>query len=193
MKYPAGSTFEAAPAGAHAAILYKIVDIGTQKGEYNGEETIRRQVIYTWELPHELMADGRPFTVSKFYTKSLGDQANLTKDLTAWLGSKPDPKTFDDQALLGKACQVIVVANKDTGKVKVTNVAPLPKGLTVPDKTHNDIVVFDLENFDQEVFDSLTKGIQGMIQKSPEYAEYISGGAEFNQTDQKVSDDEIPF
>ena len=196
-KYDAGSTFEQAPVGNHAAILVKVIDIGTQESTYNGEATSRRQEIWTWELPLEARTDGQPFIISKFYTRSLSEKANLYKDLTSWLGKSPDPDTFTAQDVLGKPCQVMVVARDKSDKHVVAGVSALTKGLQIPDKPHNDLVYLSLdpEEFSQEVFDSLTDGLQKMIIKSPEYGKIVSGDAEeFSQAAAAgAGDDDIPF
>lgn len=175
--YAAGSTYTQPPVGNHIGILVKVVDIGTQIGSWEGKPTKNRQEIWTWELPSELMDDGQPFTINKFYTRSLGEKANLTKDLTSWLGKAPNPKTFSADEVLGKPCQVTVIENADTGKCRVASVSSLMKGLTAPKQSHNPIVRFSLDKgkFDQAVFESLTPWQQEQIAKSPEYAEIVDG------------------
>lgn len=191
MNWEANSAaFQAAPVGAHAATLIRIIDIGTQEGEYQGQKTVRRQNLFTWELPNEAMEDGQPFIISKFYTASIGEKANLTKDLTSWLGKAPQPGNPKAEDLLGKSCQVIVSERENTGKRVVSGLAPLPKGITIPKKSHNPIVFFDLENFDQTTFDGLSEGIKTMVMKSPEYANIING---VEPTVTAVEEDEPPF
>jgi hypothetical protein len=193
--YGAGTTFEQAPTGNHGAILVKVVDIGTQEGEYKGEKTLRRQEIWTWELPEEVREDGQPFIISKFYTASLGEKSNLYKDLVGWLGKAPDPKTFTPNDVLGKKCQVTVMEKADTGKRSVSSVSALHKSIKLPDTPHNPVIFFSLrpELFNQEIFDGLSDGVQKMIMKSPEYADIISGDAvEFKQ-EVETGDEEIPF
>lgn len=188
-----GGSFEQAPTGAHLGVLVKIVDIGTQEGEYQGKKTSRRQNILTWELPNETREDGQPFIISKFYTASIGEKANLTKDLTSWLGTPPKPP-FDPKSLLGKACQVIVTAREGSDKHVVSAVVSLPKGMAAPDKTHNEFVFLSLEpaEFDEDVFNNLGQGLQQMIMKSPEYARIINGDVE--EVDQTAEQDtDIPF
>lgn len=188
----AGSNFVSAPVGAHLGILTKIVDLGTQISEYppgSGEEIKRTQQIWTWELPNELMEDGQPFIVSKFYTKSLGEKATLTKDLTSWLGKTPKVP-FDDETLLGKSCQVIVTGRENSDKIKVSGLAPVPKGMPSPKQAHNPLVYFSLDNFNQEVFDGLSAWTQGTIAKSPEYQNIVGGEIEVEQPD---GDEDIPF
>lgn len=180
-----GTTFEQAPLGAHKAICVRIIDLGTQESEYKGEKTIRRQNLLTWELPDELREDGQPYIISKFYTASLGEKANLYKDLTSWLG-KPPTVPFDPKSLLGLGCQVIVTERNE--KHVVSTVVALSKKEKV-DKPHNDLIFFSLDEFDGDVFDKLPDGIQKMIMKSPEYADAAMGGPAADAED----DDEPAF
>lgn len=183
-------TFVNAPAGAHVAVLVGVTDLGTQASTYQGEEKPpRRQTYLTWELPHELMEDGRPFKVNKFYTASLGEKSTLYKDLTSWLG-KPPTAPFDPKTLLGKGCQVVIVENEDSGKIKVSAVVGLPKGTTVPKETVNPLTYFSLDEFDEEAYAEIPKGIQNIIAKSPEYAAVMSGDL---GADSVEAEEDIPF
>ena len=67
--------------GVHKARCVKVIDLGTQKQEYGGEISWKRQILVIWELPEELNND-QPMTISKFYTLSLHEKSNLGKDLT---------------------------------------------------------------------------------------------------------------
>jgi hypothetical protein len=169
-----GGDFEQPPVGTHVARCIKIIDIGTQKGEYQGKATSKRQCIVGWELPTELMTEGefagKPFTVSKFYTASLGEKANLRKDLQNWRGrdfTDAELSGFDSKNILDKCCLVGLTPN-DKGKIRVTAVMALPKGTTPPARI-NPIVYFSLDEFDQAVFDSLSDGYKKLISVSPEY------------------------
>ena len=48
-----GGDFEQPPVGTHVARCIKVIDIGTQKGEYQGKANSKRQCIIGWELPTE--------------------------------------------------------------------------------------------------------------------------------------------
>ena len=50
-----GKEFEQAPAGTHVARCIKLIDLGTQFGEYQGKPTSARKVVVSWELPNEIM------------------------------------------------------------------------------------------------------------------------------------------
>lgn len=178
-----GQAFEPAPVGVHDAICVSIIDLGTQTSTYNNEENTRRQNLITWELPEELREDGKPFTISKFYTASIGEKANLYKDLTSWLG-KPPTAPFDPESILGKGCQLIVTEKND--KHVVSTVAGLKKNAKLPTPV-NPLVHFTLDEFDEDVFDGLSNGIKKIIMRSPEYAAIVTGG------EPEEVDEEIPF
>ena len=191
VKDAGGGDFEQPEAGTYSANSYKLIDIGTQTGEYQGKPTVRRQVILGWELD-EPMSDGRPFTVSKFYTASLSEKATLRHDLESWRGrafTEDELGGFDLQGVLGKPC-MLTLTRTDKGKTKVAAVSKLPKGMT-PMKAVNPITYFSLDDFDVNVFAGLSDGIKRMIMQSPEYQEAMRGGA-VAPSNGNESDD-IPF
>jgi hypothetical protein len=174
----------------------RLIDIGTQHGEYQGKATARKQVIIVWELPNELMEDGKPYVASKFYTASLGEKANLRKDLEAWRGrafSDEDLAGFDLRNILGKPCMLSVVAKdgSDT-KTKVGGVMAAPKGTTLPVAT-NDVFAFDVDEWDQELFDKLSDGIKKLIQASDEYRKRAVSSAPENGGPVGEIDSDIPW
>lgn len=194
-----GGDFEQPPVGTHIARCIKIIDIGTQKGEWQGKAIIKRQCIIGWELPDELMTEGdyagKPFNVSKFYTASLSEKANLRKDLANWRGrdfSEQELAGFDAKNILDKCCLVSLTPS-DKGKIRVTGIMALPKGTQVPDRV-GDLTYFSLDDFNRETFDKLSDGYKKLIQASPEYQE-LSGpmaGQKRRETFEDMPDD-IPF
>lgn len=173
-----GKEFEAAPIGNHIARCIGLIDLGTQQGEYQGKTTYARKIVIRWELPNELMSDGewagQPFVVSQFYTASLSEKANLRKVLEGWRGKPFTPDElmgFESKNLLDKPCMVNIT-HTEKKKAKVTGVAQVPKGMTVPGRV-NDLLYFSLESseFKQATFDALPKFFQEMIQKSPEWGD----------------------
>lgn len=193
--------FEQAPIGSHVARCVKVIDIGTQKGEYQGQVTIKRQVIIGWELPNELMTEGdfagKPFTVSKFYTASLNEKATLRKDLANWRGrdfTEQELLGFDAKNILGKPCMISIIHNEKQ-KAKVSGVMALPKGMQVPDMI-NEPVFFSLDDFSQLMFDQLSDGYKKLIQASPEYQALMNphhSTAQENGGSFSDLSDDIPF
>jgi hypothetical protein len=168
------TTFEQPPLGTHIARCIRIIDIGTQKGEYQGDQTFKRQLIVVWELPGELMTAGdfagKPFTVSKFYTASLHEKAGLRKDLAAWRTrdfTEEELKGFETKALLGKPC-MISLGLSEKGKAKVNAVMALPKGTAVSAQV-NPSLNFDLDDFNEATFNALSDGYNKLIMASPEF------------------------
>lgn len=196
VKDTGNGNFEQAPAGTHIGRCIKLIDIGTQKGEYQGQATFKRQIIIGWELPSELMQNGeyagQPFTVSKFYTASLSEKANLRKDLENWRGrafTDEELRGFDMKNILGKPCMLSIVLN-DKNNARVGGVMAAPKGMSLPEVI-NPVSYFSLEEgeFDMATFESFSEKMRQMISQSPEFHERMK------QTG-KPSDhfeDDIPF
>jgi hypothetical protein len=200
--------FQQAPAGSHVARCIRLIDLGTQTNEYQGQVNHKSQVLVSWELCHELyeyedenkQRVSKPFLVSAFYTNSLGEKANLRKDLISWRGrdfSKDELEKFDLQSILGAPCIVSVVLN-EKGKAKVEGVLKLTKGTEAPAAV-NKPYAFWLDEFDKNVFDALSDGIKAIIEKSPEYQELTKAKTKELTDTLPAShsfsnfDDDIPF
>lgn len=196
-----GGNFEQAPVGTHVARCIGLIDIGTQHGEYQGAPTVRRQCIVKWELPNEKMETGeyagQPFTVSKFYTQSLSEKANLRKDLVNWRGrdfTDDELAGFDAKNIIGKPCMVSITTNAK-GRASVSGVMALPKGTSVPDQI-NPSLYFSLEDgeFDQAVYDEFSDKMKAMIQASDEWKERAGIAVKKSSgPDDDFHDDPIPF
>lgn len=191
-----GGTFEQAPVGAHVARCIKLIDIGTHHGEYEGVPNVRHQIIVGWELPGETITTGdyagQPFTVSEFYTLSLSEKSKLRPMLESWRGkpfTEDELRGFDLQNLLGKPCMIQVGRNKKD-RAKVQAVMSLPKGMAVPEQ-FNPSIYFDLSNFDQKLYDGLSDGIKGLVEKSDEWA--ARNGQPATPRAAAMQDDDIPF
>ena len=196
-----GGDFQDAPIGTHVGVAIRLIDLGTQHGEYQGQPTRRNQVLVTWELPNERMEDGKPFIVSAFLTNSLSEKATMRHWLENWRGRPFTPEEldgFDLQNILGKPCMLNVIA-KPTGKgVKVGGVMALPKGMAKPEP-ENAISAFWLDEFNRATFEELPKGIKEIIMKSEEYQK-LNGNQQGGAQSQQVPrgsfadmDDDIPF
>lgn len=170
-----GGTFEQPEPGTYAAVCYKILDIGTQEGEYLGQKNSKRQVILGWEISEKMTTGenaGKPFIVSKFYTQSLNEKSTLRHDLAGWRGRDFTPEElagFDARNILGKTCMLSLTLT-DKGKIKVASVAKLPKGMEGPTQV-NQSVFLSLEpnDFDRKVFEAQTDKMKAIIMQSPEW------------------------
>lgn len=184
---PSASKAQPAPAGAHAARLYQIIDLGKQTSTYQGEEKSSRQLLFSWEIA-ELMEDGRPWTVSQRFTASMGEMARLRKLISDWRGkalSDQEAREFDIETLVGKEC-LITITHNEKGYANIGSIAKLPTGMPAP-KAHNPqrMLVLEPGQFNAEVYAALPDRLRETIAKSPEFAK-VSGGVE------AITDD-IPF
>lgn len=197
-----GGDFTPPPEGTHPARCYRVIDLGTQEVEWQGQKKHQRKILLSWELPSELMEDGEPFSVHQWYTFSSSEKSHFRKHLEGWRGKRFEdsdfgPGGFKIESLLGVPCLLTVIHNDSSGNVyaNVNSVARVPKGMEVPELT-NDRVLFSLEpgEYDLQVFDALPDRLKDTIRSSPEYVEIVSGGGtNTGAPDGGDFDDEIPF
>ncbi len=158
--------------GVHKARCVRMIDLGTQRSEYQGDVSWKRQILVSWEVPSELSNSGEPLLISKFYTLSLHEKSNLGKDLTAWRGrafTELEKQQFDITALLGVPCMLNIVEGRN-GNTKVGSVMPLPKNDTLEPQFHENLQfsIDDFENGSNEAFMALSEGIRNIILRSKE-------------------------
>tara|TARA_R110000751_G_scaffold28979_1_gene75055 strand:- start:4 stop:600 length:597 start_codon:yes stop_codon:yes gene_type:complete len=164
-------TYPKVPIGMHKARCVKVIDLGTQKQDFKGDVSWKRQALVIWELPEQLSND-LPMTISKFYNLSLHEKSNLGMDLVSWRGrpfTATEADGFDIIKLLGQTCQLQVM-HKDNGKEKITNILPLPKDMKINEQ-YNSSVSFSIDDFQKgqkESFNQLSEGIRNMILRSKE-------------------------
>lgn len=178
-----GEGFARAPEGTHVARCFKIVDLGTQ---YNAKyDKNHHKIMLVWELPEELIPDGelagQPFAVSGWYTLSLGEKANLRKDLESWRGksfTSDELAGFNISKLLGATCLLNLVHNTvdDKTYVNISSIMKMPKTMECP-ASINDLVIFDIDEFDEEVFETFSDNLKAKIKESKEYKEKETGGS----------------
>jgi hypothetical protein len=168
-------------AGNYIARCYQMIEIGTVKEDFQGQEKTLTKVRIGWELPTELKVfkeenGEQPRVISNEYTLSMADKATLRKHLEAWRGktfSEEEAKNFDITKLLGVPCQLNIIhkaSKKDASKVyeQISNVSPLMKGINCP-AAINPIFVLSFDDWDVQKFESLPDFIKDKIKTSDEY------------------------
>ena len=157
----------------------------------------------SWELLEEpFMEDGRPFSVTQFYTVSLHEKAKLRADLESWRGRKftaQELEGFDLASVVGAYCMIQVV-HDETGKY--ANVQTIMAFKGDKPKPVNPDVLFDIDEPDMEVFKNFSDNMQLKISSAPEWNKQLVEEvkpAEKLDTIAEVKDDEeinladIPF
>jgi hypothetical protein len=201
------STFKLPPSGSHLGRLYRILDLGTQKVEWQGAIKMQRKLMFSFELHGEdndgqalTTTDGKPLMISKRYTMSLGEQSTLRKDLESWRGKKFTAEEllgFDLNVLLGKLAMCNVTHNDREGKTyaNLSGLSQVPAALKkMPEPIGvNELLIFSLDAFDQAKFDSLSDGLKDIIKKSAEWRG-TNGEEEANKAVAIATlDDDMPF
>ena len=172
-----GGGFDPVPEGLHYAICTAVYDLGTQFNEKFGKSA--RKVLVQWELPEEridIEKDGEklnlPRAISKQYTLSLHEKAQLRKDLESWRGkafTEKELEGFDVMVLAGISCMVQIIHKKKDAKTyaNIATVTPVPRGL--PKKSpENPVRTFSMED-DAEFPQGMPEWIQEIIKGSEEF------------------------
>jgi hypothetical protein len=202
-----GPTFKPVPAGMHLARCYRIIDVGTQKSEFEGNVKFLHKIKLVWEVHGNdedgnpiVTEKGEPMIVTKDYTLSWAEKATLRLDLQSWRGkpfSDEEQRRFDLKALLDKWCMVNVThkAKKKGNGVysNVTAVTPVPSALkaSLP-KGHNPCKVFQISEPDMELFDTFSDYLKKQIQESPEW-KAVQGRPKDTGSGFDDLPDDIPF
>lgn len=181
-----GGDFKKVPPGVHVARCIRVIDLGTQDVEYQGDTKQQHKALITWEvlgeddagvpLTAEVNGQQMPLTVSKRYTMSLSTKARLRADLAAWRGrdfTGEELKAFDVSKLLGAYCMLNVQLNEgQNGKVytNVASITPLPREIAKhkPEGVH-ELQMFDLDSPDLGLFESFHDKLKETIQASAEW------------------------
>jgi hypothetical protein len=205
---PKSRQFELPPADSHIATGYRVIDLGTQQSEFQGKVKRLHKILISWELD-VLMTEGenagKPFTMHKRYTYTMGEKGSLRPHLEAWRGrpfTEEELNEFKLNKLLGAPCLMGIIHTKKDGNTyaNISSIMKLPKGMTAPPLV-NPTVDFDLNEFDQAVYDSFSEGLKETIAKSPEYA-IATGKTPKPELEETVTghletppfnDEEIPF
>lgn len=193
-----GGDFHVPPAGSHPAILVAMIDLGTQKESYQGEEREVRQVFLVWELTAEQMP-GSTFNhvLGKVYTLSFHEKAGLRKLAEKWRGKAYNAEDeIDYGAMVGKPCLLTVEhkQSKDGERTyaNLAGVSPVPKGLAVPPakrpQTAWEIAGGSLERLPDWLPRIYGEPVADVVRRAPELS-----GARQADSGPEESQEETPF
>ena len=197
--------FEKLAVGTYHGTCFRMVDLGTQDTEYNGEKSKKKLIRLDFEITESLepegnevnMEDGRPFGISRTYTASLFESANLRKELESWRGrsfTEKELEGFETDQLLGCTARIEVGLTQKTpqfagGNPKILKLMR-PDGGVEKVATINPQVAFDMSIYCDEfngnsssdtkamcdVFEEFTPWMQADIEESYEYRAAVEKG-----------------
>lgn len=99
------SSFTPPPEGQFLAVCVDVVDLGEMKSEWQGKMSMKHKCRVVFELS-EKREDGSCYRVSRMFTASLSEKANLRAFLQSWRG-----KPFTREELAGFDTEVLVGIN----------------------------------------------------------------------------------
>lgn len=178
------SDFPIAPAGNHVARCYSMIHLGHIEQDYGKGIEIANLVQITWELPNELHvfdeAKGeQPFVVSKDYTLSMHEKANLRKDLESWRGkafTQEEAAAFDITVLLGIPCMLNIIhktaVSSGNEYALVSGITAMPKGLEIPVQINENFEFNYGDHFHN--LENLHDWIRDKVVTSKEYKEKVA-------------------
>ena len=158
--------------GVYMAVCVGVIDLGEQYSEKF--KNYSNNVKLVWELVGETCTiDGeeKPRQLSKDFTFSTSKKGKLRSFLSAWNGKAYTDDEFQNLEIfdqVGKACQLQVSLSENKEYSNVTNIMALPKGVAAP-TTDTPPILWDMEHWDDAVFDMLPAWTQEQIKKSTEY------------------------
>jgi len=169
-------TYDPISEGVHQGVCYAIYDLGTQYNKMFDKSA--HQCLIIWEIPSErieINKDGQtlslPRVVSKTYTVSLGERANLRKHLESWRGrsfTAEELQGFDVSKLIGVNGMIQIIHKTTDNKTfaNISAILPLYKGMAKLEP-ENPTVVYRFE--DGEPPEGTPKWIVEKIHESEEW------------------------
>ena len=201
-----GSSLPPIPEDIHHAICYAVYDLGTHYQEKWDKEV--HKVLIIFELPGQRIDiekdEGKvnlPRAISKRYTLSLHQKADLRKDLESWRGkvfTEEELKGFDLKKLLGINCNIQILHTNSDGKTysNISTVTKLPKNVKSKNP-ENKISFYSFED-GLEFPEEMPEWVQKICKDSKEY-QYITDaqndvdGAANQTEEQTPPEDDLPF
>lgn len=197
-----GESFKLLAAGSYMARCIRVVDLGTQTFEYNGDVKTPHKIMLVFELPTEEIqtkeGDMKPMLLSKEYTLSMHEKATLRKDLESWRGKNftdEQAAAFELKSLVGVACALTVIHKQSKGRTyaNIGTINPLMKGTTCPEQVH-DGFFYEIESKQNEQYFELPEWIQKKIDSAQENmkSEYDQSVSDETYAEMEKSND-LPF
>jgi hypothetical protein len=181
--FPAAQASELAPTGTHLGVLYGIVEHGTQSSTFGDDVTRRQELRLTFELPDELMGDGRPYVIGRTFNFSSHPNSNLLQAIEGMLGrqlSGAEIAELDLASLIGNVA-VLAIRHQTSGTGRqyaaLLSLSPPPKGVEKRRATVNPPLLFSFAAFDAAAFNALPRWEREIVEKAPEYRAAGKGGA----------------
>ena len=192
-------------AGLHSAILFQIVNLGTQEGKFGNKPQIylgfefplEKALFYKEDKEKAPYVLGRELGYNIYWDSAKNQKSTLASFLKNGFGADvTKPETIDMSEYIGKPCLVNIVHNESGGKTyaNIENVMPfMPQMIAGRENEFvltNDLQLFDISfGFDSENFAGIYPWWQDKIKKSEEGKLHASKGGQFAKYVSKKNND----
>ena len=187
---------ELIPEDSYHAICYALFDLGTHENEFQGKVWDQRKVVLIWEIPSlriKYEKDGEelegPKVISKQYTWSMHEKANLRKDMETWRGKSftdLEAADFDFEQIPGAngIIQVMHKEKKNGDKYAfIGSITKLMKGMDkLEPENPKSFFSFYAPYVDEVGFhfpESMPEWVKDTIKESREYSAIIDVASDF--------------
>lgn len=162
------------PAGTYRGVLVHVTDIGEQLCKGKKGDYYQNQVVFTYELvgkTKEIDGQQKPIDLSRTFGVTRGANSAFRKFVQDWTGKHMTDEEWDDfdpGTLLSRNA-MLSVAHNDTGEYANISTAMQPFEGDVYPAPALPLLYFDMDNWDDSVFNQLPEWAQERIKKSTQY------------------------
>lgn len=160
------------PAGQYLAVCVGVYDLGEQYSEKY--KNYSPKLMISFDIPAvtiEVEGKLEPRQLSKEFTISGKSNSNLRAFVSSWNGVQYSDEAFgefDPLTQVGKPAMINVLLNETGEYANIDTIMPLFPGLTAP-TTATPLRVWDMDNWDDKLFEQLPAWVQDKIKKSTQY------------------------
>lgn len=181
-----GSFEISVPEGIHKAVIYSVVELGTQtinSAQYGEQQ--KKQVLLSFEIPSitkvfDKDKGEQAVAISKTYTLSLHEKSRLREVAEAVLGRKmteAEADEHDTKDFIGGNVMLTIEHNNWYANIKgISKVFDKEKI-----EPTNPTRYFDINNIDQKVLSSMHDKLKDKIVNTPEYEKSLENKTEDNE------------
>lgn len=156
---------------------FKFIDLGTQETQFIDENTGKPKFVHKirleFELPNRTIeVDGikKPMIIGKDYTASMHEKATFRLHQESRIGRKftdEEAEEYEATSVVGEPC-LLSIASGDKGGAYIASMSGIPEGMDVPEQ-FNENLIFLLEDYNEEIFESLPGWLKDKIKVTKEY------------------------
>jgi hypothetical protein len=151
-----------------------LLDLGTQEPLYDH----RPQVRLGFELLDERNAEGKCYLIGQSLTFSSHPNSTFRSFIEAWLGRPvPNFSRYDLTERVGAVAIVGLqhgISRSGHSFARIVSLALPPVGVPMRQKPEIEPVIFNLKDFDPEIYGRLPDWLKTVISRSPEYRRAVN-------------------